>query len=162
MLLAYRVLLISLADSNVLIIKKTTLLLYYIPRLHIYSFLFVDHFIIVCFFSRKLNSDCIGEVYESLEEIHVLALAHILRRPVIVVADTTLKVTIIMISLIILIIINMVNYISSRSILSEYFQGSYQSLREMAKKSDYRRKACTSSDETKTFYTHYQKYNSIN
>ncbi|XP_076350211.1 OTU domain-containing protein 7B-like isoform X2 [Tachypleus tridentatus] len=30
-------------------------------------------------------------VYESLEEIHVLALAHILRRTVIVIADTTLK-----------------------------------------------------------------------
>ena len=31
-------------------------------------------------------------LYESLEEIHVLVLAHILRRPVIVVADTVLKV----------------------------------------------------------------------
>ncbi|XP_043197205.1 OTU domain-containing protein 7B-like [Amphibalanus amphitrite] len=30
-------------------------------------------------------------VYESLEEIHVLVLAHILRRPIVVVADTTLK-----------------------------------------------------------------------
>ncbi|KAG1665575.1 OTU domain-containing protein 7B [Nymphon striatum] len=30
-------------------------------------------------------------VYESLEEIHVLALAHVLRRPIIVVADTMLK-----------------------------------------------------------------------
>ena len=34
-----------------------------------------------------------GHVYESLEEIHVLALAHVLRRPIIVVADITLKVT---------------------------------------------------------------------
>ena len=31
-------------------------------------------------------------LYESLEEVHVLALAHILRRPIIVVADTVLKV----------------------------------------------------------------------
>jgi OTU domain-containing protein 7 len=31
-------------------------------------------------------------MYESLEEVHVLALAHILRRPIIVVADTVLKV----------------------------------------------------------------------
>ena len=31
-------------------------------------------------------------MYESLEEIHVLALAHILRRPIIVVADTILRV----------------------------------------------------------------------
>ena len=33
-------------------------------------------------------------MYESLEEVHVLALAHVLRRPIIVVADTVLKVTI--------------------------------------------------------------------
>ena len=32
-------------------------------------------------------------MYESLEEVHVLALAHVLRRPIIVVADTVLKVT---------------------------------------------------------------------
>ena len=31
-------------------------------------------------------------MYESLEEIHVLALAHILCRPIIVVADTILRV----------------------------------------------------------------------
>ena len=31
-------------------------------------------------------------VYESLEEIHVLVLAHILRRPIIVISDTMLKV----------------------------------------------------------------------
>ena len=34
-------------------------------------------------------------MYESLEEVHVLALAHVLRRPIIVVADTVLKVTIV-------------------------------------------------------------------
>ena len=33
-------------------------------------------------------------MYESLEEIHVLALAHVLRRPIIVVADTILRVNI--------------------------------------------------------------------
>ena len=32
-------------------------------------------------------------LYESLEEVHVLALAHILRRPIIVVADTILRVS---------------------------------------------------------------------
>uniref|UniRef100_A0A1B6DAP4 ubiquitinyl hydrolase 1 n=1 Tax=Clastoptera arizonana TaxID=38151 RepID=A0A1B6DAP4_9HEMI len=32
-----------------------------------------------------------GAIYESLEEIHVLALAHVLRRPIIVVADTMLR-----------------------------------------------------------------------
>jgi hypothetical protein len=32
-------------------------------------------------------------MYESLEEIHVLALAHVLRRPIIVVADTILRVS---------------------------------------------------------------------
>lgn len=31
-------------------------------------------------------------MYESLEEIHVLVLAHMLRRPIIVVADVMLKV----------------------------------------------------------------------
>ncbi|XP_075209840.1 OTU domain-containing protein 7B-like [Lycorma delicatula] len=32
-----------------------------------------------------------GDIYESLEEIHVLALAHVLGRPIIVIADTVLK-----------------------------------------------------------------------
>lgn len=32
-----------------------------------------------------------GAIYESLEEIHVLALAHVLRRPIIVIADNMLK-----------------------------------------------------------------------
>lgn len=43
-------------------------------------------------FSSNESEDCAGRVYESLEEIHVLALAHVLRRPIIVVADLTLKV----------------------------------------------------------------------
>ena len=30
-------------------------------------------------------------VYESLEEIHIFALAHVLRRPIVVIADTMLK-----------------------------------------------------------------------
>ncbi|KAK4292167.1 hypothetical protein Pmani_035032 [Petrolisthes manimaculis] len=42
-------------------------------------------------FSSNESEDCAGRVYESLEEIHVLALAHVLRRPIIVVADLTLK-----------------------------------------------------------------------
>lgn len=37
------------------------------------------------------SSDCQSEVYESLEELHVLALAHVLKRPIIVIADTVLK-----------------------------------------------------------------------
>ncbi|XP_022236134.1 OTU domain-containing protein 7B-like, partial [Limulus polyphemus] len=37
------------------------------------------------------EDDTFPNVYESLEEIHVLALAHILRRTVIIIADTTLK-----------------------------------------------------------------------
>ncbi|KAK9506538.1 hypothetical protein O3M35_008458 [Rhynocoris fuscipes] len=32
-----------------------------------------------------------GNIYESLEEIHVLALAHVIKRPIIVIADTVLK-----------------------------------------------------------------------
>jgi OTU domain-containing protein 7 len=32
--------------------------------------------------------------YESLEEVHVLALAHVLRRPIVVIADLMLKVNI--------------------------------------------------------------------
>ena len=35
--------------------------------------------------------DELDPLYESLEEVHVLALAHVLRRPIIVVADTVLK-----------------------------------------------------------------------
>lgn len=42
-------------------------------------------------FRTSESEDCTGRVYESLEEIHVLALAHVLRRPIIVVADVTLK-----------------------------------------------------------------------
>lgn len=34
-----------------------------------------------------------SKTYESLEEIHVLALAHVLKRPIFVIADTVLKVT---------------------------------------------------------------------
>lgn len=33
-----------------------------------------------------------SKTYESLEEIHVLALAHVLKRPIFVIADTVLKV----------------------------------------------------------------------
>ena len=38
------------------------------------------------------SSSTTSMMYESLEEIHVLALAHVLRRPIIVVADTILRV----------------------------------------------------------------------
>ena len=37
--------------------------------------------------------DTLDPLYESLEEVHVLVLAHVLRRPIIVVADTVLKVS---------------------------------------------------------------------
>ena len=37
--------------------------------------------------------DTDNPLYESLEEVHVLVLAHVLRRPIIVVADTVLKVS---------------------------------------------------------------------
>lgn len=37
------------------------------------------------------SGETAGAIYESLEEIHVLALAHVLRRPIIVVADTVLR-----------------------------------------------------------------------
>ena len=42
--------------------------------------------------STVSEDDLDNPLYESLEEIHVLVLAHILRRPIIVVADTVLKV----------------------------------------------------------------------
>lgn len=41
------------------------------------------------FFSRVDNSE--DPVYESLEEFHVFVLAHVLRRPIVVVADTMLR-----------------------------------------------------------------------
>jgi hypothetical protein len=40
----------------------------------------------------EAGSSGVSALYESLEEVHVLALAHILRRPIIVVADTILRV----------------------------------------------------------------------
>ena len=39
-----------------------------------------------------VSEDDDNPLYESLEEIHVLVLAHVLRRPIIVVSDTVLKV----------------------------------------------------------------------
>lgn len=41
------------------------------------------------FFPRVDNSE--DPVYESLEEFHVFVLAHVLRRPIVVVADTMLR-----------------------------------------------------------------------
>lgn len=46
------------------------------------------HVALLCF-SRVDNSE--DPVYESLEEFHVFVLAHILRRPIVVVADTMLR-----------------------------------------------------------------------
>ena len=43
--------------------------------------------------SSSSSSGASSMMYESLEEIHVLALAHVLRRPIIVVADTILRVS---------------------------------------------------------------------
>ena len=40
-------------------------------------------------FCRVDNSE--DPVYESLEEFHVFVLAHVLRRPIVVVADTMLR-----------------------------------------------------------------------
>ncbi|XP_054714358.1 OTU domain-containing protein 7B-like [Uloborus diversus] len=37
------------------------------------------------------NSDCQLEIYESLEELHIFVLAHVLKRAIIVIADTVLK-----------------------------------------------------------------------
>lgn len=44
---------------------------------------------VVVFFRRVDNSE--DPVYESLEEFHVFVLAHVLRRPIVVVADTMLR-----------------------------------------------------------------------
>lgn len=48
--------------------------------------------IFVLLFKNSSNGDTEGYIYESLEEIHVYALAHVLKRPIIVIADTILKV----------------------------------------------------------------------
>lgn len=42
-----------------------------------------------CVLCRAESSD--EPVYESLEEFHVFVLAHVLRRPIVVVADTMLR-----------------------------------------------------------------------
>jgi hypothetical protein len=49
----------------------------------------------IVFDLRSVCSDECSEnaVYESLEEVHVLALAHVLRRPIVVIADLVLKVS---------------------------------------------------------------------
>ncbi len=44
----------------------------------------------VCFVSCSAESQE-EPVYESLEEFHVFVLAHVLRRPIVVVADTMLR-----------------------------------------------------------------------
>lgn len=44
---------------------------------------------VVVFSCRVDNSE--DPVYESLEEFHVFVLAHVLRRPIVVVADTMLR-----------------------------------------------------------------------
>lgn len=51
---------------------------------------------IYCVFNIYFFRDEVSEnaTYESLEEVHVLALAHVLRRPIIVIADLMLKVNI--------------------------------------------------------------------
>lgn len=41
--------------------------------------------------SEETSSQQQEQIYESLESIHVFALAHILKRPIIVVADTILR-----------------------------------------------------------------------
>lgn len=51
-----------------------------IPLSHVFS---------LFFFLRVDNSE--DPVYESLEEFHVFVLAHVLRRPIVVVADTMLR-----------------------------------------------------------------------
>ena len=40
-----------------------------------------------------VSEDDGNPLYESLEEVHVLVLAHVLKRPIIVVSDTVLKVS---------------------------------------------------------------------
>jgi hypothetical protein len=50
------------------------------------------HWYLWCVFFRDEVSE--NATYESLEEVHVLALAHVLRRPIIVIADLMLKVSI--------------------------------------------------------------------
>lgn len=37
------------------------------------------------------ESEFANHVYESLEEIHILALSHVLKRPIVVIADTVLR-----------------------------------------------------------------------
>ena len=42
---------------------------------------------------KKESNECEEKsyIYESLEEIHIFVLAHVLRRPIIIIADTMLK-----------------------------------------------------------------------
>lgn len=51
--------------------------------------MFLSHHRSLCCPCRVDNSE--DPVYESLEEFHVFVLAHVLRRPIVVVADTMLR-----------------------------------------------------------------------
>lgn len=57
-----------------------------IPLPHVFS---LSPSLFFFFFPRVDNSE--DPVYESLEEFHVFVLAHVLRRPIVVVADTMLR-----------------------------------------------------------------------
>lgn len=51
---------------------------------------FVTLFLCICRQSTESHSDS-PVVYESLEEFHVFVLAHVIQRPIIIVADTILR-----------------------------------------------------------------------
>lgn len=73
-----------------------------VPRMRKQSvsrFVVIMHFFLIflifdvsIFLNSSGNCETEGYIYESLEEIHVYALAHVLKRPIIVIADTILKV----------------------------------------------------------------------
>lgn len=72
-------------------------------------YFFILHFLlslclIYIFLYNSGNGDTEGYIYESLEEIHVYALAHVLKRPIIVIADTILKVCLFIIGSLIIIV----------------------------------------------------------
>lgn len=85
--------------------------------------LFFYHSFDVYFYQNSGNADTEGYIYESLEEIHVYALAHVLKRPIIVIADTILKVFIYLFFIFHMLVIRVIQTIHWIGFKSIWFTG---------------------------------------
>jgi len=84
-------------NSNIFKIFNIRLIFnHFLYILHFFDFCFPPLTLTICSFripaiaAGGRTPDC-GATYESLEEVHVFVLAHVLRRPIVVVAKTMLR-----------------------------------------------------------------------